>query len=311
VLNRLGSYVLSASILSLIILVVITINLYDGDGVRDPGLMAYPTFLLVGTLLFGRRAAPYFLAAAAISLAAIVVMELSGVMHPVVGPTRLSILIPLITLLGAATGVVWVIVHNLERNFERAKRSEAELSENYDLTLQAWAKVMEYRDRETEGHSRRLVDLGTKLAQALRMSEAEITHLQRGALLHDIGKLAIPDDILLKPGPLDEEEQRIMRQHPVYARQMLMGIPFLAASLPVAFSHHERWDGQGYPEGLKGEDIPLIARLFAVVDTWDALNSERVYRAAWPREQIRAYLKENAGKQFDPQIVEVFLAMQD
>jgi HD domain-containing protein len=311
IINRRGHYVLAASILSLIVLIVITVNLYDGDGVRDPGLIAYPIFIMVGTLFFGKRAAPYFAAAATASLTAIVLLEISGVIHPTVGPTKLSILIPMLTLLGVAAGIVWSIVDNMEKYLQRAEQSEAELSKNYELTLEAWARVMEYRDRETEGHSRRLVELGSRLARALRMSDLEIIRLQRGALLHDIGKLAIPDQILLKPAALDEQELQIMQKHPTYAKQMLAGIPFLEPSIPVAYSHHERWDGQGYPDGLKGEEIPLATRLFAVVDTWDALRSERVYRPAWPRDQITAYIKENAGIKFDPHIVEVFLGIID
>lgn len=309
ILNQKGKYRLAASMLSGVVLLVITVNLYNGDGVRDPGLMAYPIFIMVGTLLFGKRAAAYFAGGAIVSLAAIVGLEVFGVMHPHVGPTQFSILIPMVTLIGAAAGTVWVIVRNMERHLRRAIESETELSKNYDLTLEAWAKVMEYRDRETEGHSRRLVELGSRLAHALGLPEIEILQLQRGALLHDIGKLAIPDEILLKPGPLDDDELKIMHRHPVYAKQMLAGIPFLQPCVAVAYSHHERWDGQGYPQGLKGEEIPLSARLFAVIDTWDALNSERVYRGAWPVDQIKAYLQDNAGVRFDPHVVEVFLEM--
>jgi HD-GYP domain-containing protein (c-di-GMP phosphodiesterase class II) len=296
-------------LLSLVVLVVITVNLYNGDGVRDPGLMAYPIFIMVGTLLFGKRAAPYFAITVVLSLVGIVALEVSGQIHPHVGPTRFSILIPMVTLLGVAAGIVWIIVGNMEADLKRAVDSQAELSKNYDLTLEAWAKVMEYRDRETEGHSRRLVELGTRLAHAMGLPELDILQLQRGALLHDIGKLAIPDEVLLKPGSLNDDELKVMQRHPLYARQMLAGIPFLQPCIAVAYSHHERWDGQGYPEGLKGEEIPLSARLFAVIDTWDALNSERVYRPAWPLDKITAYLKDNAGVKFDPHVVEVFLEM--
>ena len=197
----------------------------------------------------------------------------------------------------------------MEKNLERVKESEAELRANYDLTLGAWAKVLEYRDKETEGHSRRLVELSTRLAQALGMSEEEIVHLRRGALVHDIGKLAIPDDILLKPGALEDDERKILQQHPFYAKQMLTDVSFLQPCIDVAYSHHERWDGHGYPEGLKGEEIPIKARLFAVVDQWDALSSDRPYRKAWSRDDVIAYLQENSGKIYDPQIVEVFLSL--
>ncbi len=309
ILNRRGSYILAGSLLSLIVLLTLTVNLYNGDGVRDPGLMTYPIFITVGALLFGKRAAPYFAMAASLSLIGIVAAEVLGWVHPKVGPTEFSILIPIVTQLAVAAGIVWIIVRNLERHMQRAISSEAELRNNYDLTLEAWAKVMEYRDRETEGHSRRLVDLGTRLARALGISEEDVSQLQRGALLHDIGKLAIPDEILLKPSALNEQELKAMQKHPEYAKQMLAGIPFLEPAVAVAYSHHERWDGQGYPQGLSAEQIPFLARLFAVVDAWDALSSERVYRAAWPEEQIKAHLRENAGTKFDPHIVEVFLQL--
>jgi HD-GYP domain-containing protein (c-di-GMP phosphodiesterase class II) len=197
----------------------------------------------------------------------------------------------------------------IENYLNRIKESEAELTRNYDLTLEAWANVLEYRDVETEGHSRRLVELSTRLAQALGVSEEEITHLRRGALLHDIGKLAIPDNILLKPAALDDAERKTLQQHPVYAKQMLNGISFLLPSMDVAYSHHEHWDGSGYPEGLKAEAIPFMARIFAVVDQWDALLSDRPYRKAWSREDVIAYLQENSGKIFDPRIVEAFLVL--
>lgn len=213
----------------------------------------------------------------------------------------------MVILLLAATAMIWIIVENIERDLERVEASEAELRKNYDLTLEAWAKVLEYRDRETEGHSRRLVELSTQLGQALGLSEEEIANLRRGALLHDIGKLAIPDQILLKPATLDESEREIIQNHPLIAKQMLAEISFLQPAISVAYSHHEQWDGQGYPERLKEKEIPLLARIFAVVDSWDALYSDRPYRQAWPVEEIRTYFKENAGIKFDPQIVEVFL----
>ncbi len=304
-----GGYVLPASMLSLVLLVVISVNLYDGDGVRDPGLIAYAIFIMTGALFFGKRAVPYFGIAAIASLAIIVALEVQGRIHPIIGPTRYSILIPLGTLLAASAGIVWATVNNLERHLQRAAASEAELRHNYDLTLEAWARIMEHHDLETKGHSRRVVDLGTRLARMLGVGESEIIDLQRGALLHDIGKLSIPDQILRKPGPLDDAEWAEMHKHPAYAREMLQGIPFLARPAAIAYSHHERWDGGGYPEGLRAEQIPLSARLFAVVDVWDALTSERVYRAAWPRQQALDYLRDNSGSQFDPRIVDRFLRM--
>jgi HD-GYP domain-containing protein (c-di-GMP phosphodiesterase class II) len=308
-LNSRGEFTLSALILSIIVLMVINVNLFDGDGIRDSGILAYPIFIMVGVLFFGKRSTPYFSLAAIASLVGIVYLEIHGYIHPTIGATRFEILRPIIVLLLLAPAFIWVVVGNMEKNLERVKESEAELRTNYDLTLGAWAKVLEYRDKETEGHSRRLVELSTRLAQAVGLSAEEITYLQRGALLHDIGKLAIPDEILLKPGALNDSERKMLEKHPVYAKQMLSQVSFLQPSIGVAYSHHERWDGLGYPEGLRGEEIPLPARIFAVVDQWDALTSDRPYRKAWTRETVITYLRDNAGKIYDPQIVNIFLSI--
>ena len=308
-LNSRGQYRLAASLLSLTTLSVINLNLYDGDGIHDSGLLAYPIFIMIGVLFFGRRATPYFSLAAIASLMGIVYLEMQGYIHPTIGVTKFDILLPIIVLLLAVSALIWVVVGNMEKDLDRVKDSEAELRKNYDLTLEAWAKVLEYRDRETEGHSRRLIGLSTRLAEAVGLSSEEITQLRRGALLHDIGKLAIPDEILLKPGQLSDAERQHLQQHPLYAKQMISEISFLQPCIEVAYSHHERWDGMGYPQGLKGTEIPLLARIFAVVDQWDALTSDRPYRNAWSRESVIAYMKENAGKIYDPEIVHVFLKL--
>jgi hypothetical protein len=308
-LNSRGYFRASALLLIFTILVVVTANIYDGDGVHDPGILAYPIFVMSGTLMFGKRASPFFALAASASIGLIFYLEVSKYIHPKIGPTTMENTIPVIVLLLVATVISWLIVNNTEKNLERARDSEAELRTNYDLTLEAWAKVMEYRDRETAGHSRRLVDLSVRLAQALGLSEEQLIQLRRGALLHDIGKLAIPDEILLKPSALTEEEKQIVQKHPMYAKEMIAGIPFLQPTIEVAYSHHERWDGKGYPDGLKGKEIPLLARIFAVVDIWDALRSDRSYRRAWSEAEVIAYLKQNAGTIFDPAIVEAFLGL--
>ncbi len=308
-LNSKGHFTLTALILSAIVLMVINVNLFDGDGIRDSGILAYPIFIMIGTLFFGKRAAVYFTIAAIGSLVILVYLEINGYVHPTIGPTKFDILIPIVILLLVAGTLIRLVVELIENDLERVKQSEAELTRNYDLTLAAWARVLEYRDKETEGHSRRLVELSTRLARALGMSEEEIVHLRRGALIHDLGKLAIPDDILLKPGALDDVERKIMQQHPIYAKQMLANVTFLHSCIDVAYSHHEQWDGHGYPEGLKGEQIPIKARIFAVVDQWDALSSDRPYRKAWSWEEIITYLQENSGKIYDPQIVKVFLSL--
>lgn len=191
--------------------------------------------------------------------------------------------------------------------FNDLNRTNLELIQAYDATIEGWARAIELRDVVTEGHSRRVEEMTVKLAARMGVNEKDLAHIRRGALLHDIGKMAIPDSILLKEGKLNEEEWELMRKHPVYAYEMLSRIDFLRPALPIPYAHHERWDGSGYPRGLAGEEIPLEARIFAVVDVWDALQSDRPYRKAWSEEKTLSYLREQAGTQFDPQVVEIFL----
>jgi len=193
--------------------------------------------------------------------------------------------------------------------FADVQRSNLELGMAYDSTLEGWAKAVELKDMETEGHSRRVVDLTNQMASQMEISSKELVHIRRGALLHDIGKMGIPDSILQKPGPLTDEEWTIMRKHPVYAFEWLSSINFLLPALEIPYSHHEKWDGSGYPQGLKGEQIPLAARIFAIVDVWDALRSDRPYRKAWAEEKTTEYIREQSGKHFDPRVVEVFFQL--
>jgi len=190
--------------------------------------------------------------------------------------------------------------------FNDLQRSNAELILSYDSTIEGWARALELRDKETEGHTQRVTDLTLKMARAWGMSAEELVHVRRGALLHDMGKMAVPDDILMKTGPLTPEEQEVMRQHPARAFEMLSPIAYLRPALDIPYCHHERWDGTGYPRGLKGEQIPIAARIFAVADTWDALLSDRRYHDPWPVERVKAYIRDLSGTQFDPAVVELF-----
>ncbi len=191
--------------------------------------------------------------------------------------------------------------------FENLQRSNMELVLAYDATIEGWSRALDLRDRETEGHTQRVAERMLNLAEKMGMSDAEKTDLRRGALLHDIGKMGVPDSILLKPGTLSESEREVMRQHPFYAFQMLSPILYLKRALEIPYCHHEKWDGSGYPRGLRGEEIPLFARMFAVVDVFDALTSDRPYRAAWTHEKAYRYIQREAGRHFDPQIVKIFL----
>ncbi|MEQ1823199.1 MAG: HD-GYP domain-containing protein [Fimbriimonadaceae bacterium] len=176
-----------------------------------------------------------------------------------------------------------------------------------DQALQGWSKSLEIGGHEPEGHGYRVAEMTMLLAQKIGLPSSEIVHMVRGALLHDIGKLAIPDTILLKPGKLDETERALVEQHPVYGKQMLEPIEFLRPAIDIPYCHHERWDGKGYPRGLTGEDIPLPARLFAIVDVWDVLSFDQPYREAWPQEMVLDHLETAAGTHFDPDLVPEFL----
>lgn len=193
--------------------------------------------------------------------------------------------------------------------FEDLQRATAELTVAYDATLEGWARALELRDVETQGHSQRVTEMTLYLARAMGMDEEELVHLRRGGLLHDIGKMGIPDQLLFKPAPLTESEWEIMRRHPTYAYEMLLPIDYLRPALEIPYCHHEKWDGSGYPRGLRGEEIPLAARLFAVADTWDALRSDRPYRAAWSTEEVQDYVRSRSGAHFDPEVVDVFLQL--
>jgi putative nucleotidyltransferase with HDIG domain len=195
--------------------------------------------------------------------------------------------------------------------FNDLQRSNVELTLAYDTTIEGWSRAMDLRDRETEGHSQRVSEMTLRIAREMGVREENIVHMRRGALLHDIGKIGVPDSILLKRGPLSDGEWDIMKKHPEYAYNMLRPIEYLRPAIDIPYSHHEMWDGSGYPGRLKGEDIPLAARIFALVDVWDALNSDRPYRPRWPEEKIKDHILSLSGTHFDPRVVEAFLNIQE
>ena len=193
--------------------------------------------------------------------------------------------------------------------FENLQRSNTELIVGYDATIEGWARALELRDLETSGHTARVTDMTERLASRLGIGKEAMIHVRRGAILHDIGKMAIPESILLKTGALSMEEAEIIHQHPGYAYKLLYPIPFLRLAMEIPLCHHEKWDGSGYPRGLKGEEIPLAARIFSIVDVWEALTSDRPYRVAWPEETALRYISSESGKQFDPAIVVEFMKL--
>ena len=203
------------------------------------------------------------------------------------------------------------IALNLAELFDSLERVNMELFMAYDETIEGWSHALDLRDKETEGHTRRVTEMAVRLAEAMGVSESEIINIRRGALLHDIGKMGVPDSILLKPDKLTEEEWKIMRQHPQLAYDMLSPIMYLRSALDIPYCHHEKWDGTGYPRGLKGEDIPLAARIFAVVDIWDALLSDRPYLTSWPHEKVMDYIQSLSGTHLDPRVVDTFLSLPE
>jgi PAS domain S-box-containing protein len=193
--------------------------------------------------------------------------------------------------------------------FENLQRSNVELALAYDATIEGWSHALDLRDKETEGHTQRVTQLTVLLAKAFGLNEEESVQVRRGSLLHDIGKMGVPDSILLKPAPLSAEEWVIMKKHPTFAYEMLTPIHYLRSAVDIPYCHHEKWDGTGYPRGLSGEQIPMAARIFAVVDVWDALTSDRPYRKAWSHEKATEYVRAGAGTHFDPRVVQIFLEL--
>jgi HD-GYP domain-containing protein (c-di-GMP phosphodiesterase class II) len=187
------------------------------------------------------------------------------------------------------------------------EESNIQLVRAYDATIEGWSRALDIRDEETEGHTKRVVEMTLQLARMFGLKEHELVHLKRGALLHDIGKLVVPDSILFKPGVLTPAEWKVMKSHPIYAYNVLKDIEFLRQAIVIPYCHHERWDGSGYPRGLKAEEIPLGARIFAIVDIWDALRSDRPYRKAWSRVKALDYIKNQKGKELDPKVTDAFL----
>ena len=209
------------------------------------------------------------------------------------------------------TDEVAVLARSFNEMAQNIMRSQEDLIAAYDKTIEGWVKALELRDGETLGHTLRAAALTLELARQMNVDELELENIQRGVLLHDIGKMGIPDHILLKPGPLTLGERKIIEEHPSLAREMLEQIEFLHPCMDIPYCHHERWDGTGYPNGLAGEEIPAAARLFAIVDVWDALTSDRTYRSAWSPDEALRYLKEQAGKAFDPRVVHEFVSLMD
>ena len=308
-LNKRGNYNLAGGLIASLLLLAIVFDIYDAGGLgTDLAVVAFPVFIAICSLLFGKRGIYIFSILTVLSILALGFLEFIGVIR---GPgyTDIYDLATVVILVIGMAVVLWVLNDNNKKNLGRIEQVDETLRISYELTLESLAKALEYRDRETQNHSARVVAMTVRLAEALGLVGEDISNIKRGALLHDIGKLSIPDSILQKPGRLTEEEWAIMRTHPVKSRELLENIPFLKAALDIPYCHHENWDGSGYPQGLKGEQIPLSARIFALIDQWEALTTDRVYRKAWPYEQVIRHIQDGRDKIYDPRIANTFLKL--
>ncbi len=302
ILLQIGRVRLAALMLCAMLIVAIDASLYYGASLFDAGVIAFPAFILCVTFLFGNTWGLFLATLAAISsIAGLYLLEQTGVIHPTLPASLLRVIV-----LSFLLAIIALIIRGVRESWESNLQH---VQESYDLTLEGWARILDLRDGKSGGHTRRAAELTALLAQRMRCSPEKVTAIRRGAFLHDIGKMSIPDRILMKTGPLSAEEWETMRRHSELGYAFVSGIPFLREAADIPYRHHEHWDGSGYPGGLRGEEIPLAARIFAVVDTWDALHSDRPYRKAWEGPKIETYIRENSGKLFDPRVVEMFMTL--
>jgi putative nucleotidyltransferase with HDIG domain len=301
VLSRSRFTTLGVLILLLMFPLNVFINVLEGTSIN---LVATLSFLLPSYVLASIFLGP--LGTAVFGYGTNLAVLLLPVLAPAAAPSLASVLGPL----SAGVVVVSLCLISMLNRDQIERDRQAGLKSAYNSTLEGWARALEIRDKETEGHSRRVTELSMRLAQACGLRGNDLEYFYRGALLHDIGKMTLPDAILSKHTDLSQDEWQLMRTHPRVAQDLLSSISFLKSSLDIPAYHHEWWNGAGYPFGLKGEQIPLAARIFAVADVWDALLSDRPYRKAWSEEQVVAHLKQKRGVQFDPSIVDRFFAMK-
>lgn len=315
-LHRAGFYQAAGLTLYLIVSLVLTFNVSIGHAIYDEAMIAYPLLIIFSGLIFGKRASILVTAISVAELIFIFIMAQAGHVRPFKGALSVDLEETITTaiILIASGFLVWVVIDIIESAVESIQRSELEFENAYELTLAAWAKALELRCREEPGHSARVTSLATALAEAMALDADQIKAIMLGSLLHDIGKMGIPENVLLKEEEFSPQERELVKTHTRLAAGILQDIDYLKAALDVVRSHHERFDGSGYPAGLRGSEIPLAAQIFSIADSWDSLRGSRPCRSAWSDQEALEYIQSQSGKKFDPDVVEAFVAfvgMQD
>jgi putative nucleotidyltransferase with HDIG domain len=319
--------VVSLMVLGVSWVVVSYVFIFLQNGLRAPAYTASLAFLIIyAGLLHGQLAATIVVGVNLLTTIALIALEENGIYfsEPAipnilwVGFGQLVIFPAIALMLSRALESLQQSEDLLSKESASRQKLEEEISQlttklatAYETTFEGWSRTLELKNMEIYGHSKRVTELALRLADEFGIEGDELLQIKYGALLHDIGEIGIPDEILHKPGPLNPEERKVMERHPLVAHELLKGISFLKKACDIAYYHHERWDGQGYPLGKKGEDIPFAARLFSVVDVWDALTSGRPYSESWSPKEAKQYLREQSGIQFDPRVVDKFLNLMD
>jgi len=312
-LHRFGYSQAAGLILYLLISLMLTFNISIGHAIYDEAMIAFPLLIIFSGLIFGKRASVLVTGITVFQICLIYILAQAGHVRPFGGAVqvRLEETITTLIILISSGFLVWVVIDIIENAVEKILLSEQELENAYDLTLAAWAKALELRGREAPGHSGRVTTLATLLAEQMGIDEGKVWHIRQGAMLHDIGKMGIPENILLKTNQLDRTEKQTLVQHTSMAKDIIKDIDYLSGALEIVSYHHERYDGSGYPGELSGEKIPLSAQIFSIVDCWDMLRTRRPCREAKTDQEALVYLREQSGKKFNPEVVEAFLKMVD
>ena len=301
----------AALILYLVISIILTFNISIGHGIHDEAMLAYPLLIVFSGLVFGKRSGVLVTGITVFQLTLVHILAQAGHVQPFGGAVQMKLdeTITTIIILIATGFMVWVVIDIVENSVEKIIQAEVDLKNAYDETLAAWAKALELREREAPGHSARVTALVALLADKMKLESDVIKQIRQGALLHDIGKMGIPESILLKSGSLKPKEKKLLREHTNMASGIISDIDYLEGALEIISHHHERYDGNGYPQKLKGDQIPLKSQIFSIVDNWDMLRVDRPCRKAWSDEMTLAYISDQSGKKFNPEIVAVFMKM--